>query len=225
MIHLLSNGWVTGWSAKYFSEMFNKTVPDLVQLVLGHWNARIVSREMMNAVLLCQWYKGAAAFTEHCRSNLLHSSTTPVKGAGLAMGLATTDGEEMVLVMFVMGDTGAVVVVRTTRRRLSTSSWNGSCWLILLYSSVLVGYSVKEADSNRWLENNRWVLLWSVESAGSWWRWVISSMNKHVRMMRVMIDVPLFSQELVDRRNGTHTSLSWTLETHTWRSWGTQTME
>ncbi len=64
MIQLLSNGWVTGWSAKYFSEMFNKTVPDLVQLVLAHWNARLVSREMMNAVLLCQWYKGAAAFTE-----------------------------------------------------------------------------------------------------------------------------------------------------------------
>ncbi len=217
MIQLRSNGWVTGWSAKYFSEMFNKTVPDLVQLVLAHWSARPVSREMMNGCI----YRA----NEHCRSNPLHSSTTPVKGAGLAMGLATTDGEEVVLVMFVMGDTGAVVVVRTTRRRLSTISWNGSCWLILLYSSVLVGSSVKEADSNRWLEYNRWVLLWSVESAGSWWRWVISSMNKHVRMMRVMIDVPLFSQELVDRRNGAHTSLSWTLETHTWRSWGTQTME
>ncbi len=121
-----------------------------------------------------------------------------MKGASLAMGLATTDGEEVVLVMFVTGDTGAVVVVRRTCRRLSTSSWNGSGWLILFYPSVLVWSSVKEADSDRWLEFNRWILLWSVESARSWWRWVISSMNKLSSMMRVMIDVPLFSLDLMD---------------------------
>ncbi len=30
----------------------------------------------------------------------------------------------------------------------------------------------------------------------------------------VMIDVPWFSQDLLDKGNGAHASLSWTLETH-----------
>ncbi len=85
--------------------------------------------------------------------------------------------------------------------------------------------SVKEADLDRWLEYNRWVLFQLVESAGSWCRWVTSSMNRHSSMMRVIMEVLLLSQELVDMGNGAHTSQSWTGETHSWRSLETQTME
>ncbi len=84
---------------------------------------------------------------------------------------------------------------------------------------------VKEADSDRWLEYNRWVLLQLVESAGSWWRCVTSTMNRHSSIMRVIMEVLLLSQELVDMGNGAHTSQSWTGETHSWRSLETQTME
>ncbi len=44
---------------------------------------------------------------------------------------------------------------------------------------------------------------------------VSNKFNEHSSMTRVMIDVPFLSQELVDRGNGAHTSLSWMLETHT----------
>ncbi len=40
----------------------------------------------------------------------------------------------------------------------------------------------------------------------------------------VMIDVPLFSRGNLDKGNGAHASVSWMLETHVERSWGTQTM-
>ncbi len=43
---------------------------------------------------------------EHCRRKPLHSSATPVKGAGRAMGLAIIGGEEVVMV-----DTEVVDVV------------------------------------------------------------------------------------------------------------------
>ncbi len=66
--------------------------------------------------------------SEHCRRKPLHSSATPEKGAGLAMGLTKTGGEEVVVVdTEVLGGVGGGAGVRT-RRRLSTSSWKvGSC--------------------------------------------------------------------------------------------------
>ncbi len=119
------------------------TVLDWVQMVSAHWSARPVSREMMKAILALsvgQRYGCIYRANEHWRRNPLHSSATPLKGAGLAMGLAITDGEEeVVLVMFVMGGTGSVVGVRRTRRRLSTSSSNdSSCCIPWLGSDLLL---------------------------------------------------------------------------------------
>ncbi|ROI81892.1 hypothetical protein DPX16_22127 [Anabarilius grahami] len=50
---------------------------------------------MKATLVLSSGYKcGCISRTsEHCRRNPLQSSAEPVKGAGLAMGLATADGE------------------------------------------------------------------------------------------------------------------------------------
>ncbi len=75
---------------------------------------------------------------EHSRRNPLHSSATPEKGAGLAMGLAIKGAEEVVvLVTEVRG--GGDEETRT-HRRLSTSSWKGSGLLMLssVWSDLLL---------------------------------------------------------------------------------------
>ncbi len=87
-------------------------------MVSVHWNARPVSRKIIKA--------------------MLHSSTVPEMGVGLAIGLATTADEE-VLVTVVTGVV-VVVLVRRTRRRESMSSWKGSGALILptVWSDLLL---------------------------------------------------------------------------------------
>ncbi|ROJ29349.1 hypothetical protein DPX16_13793 [Anabarilius grahami] len=75
--------------------------------------------------------------SEHCRRNPLQFSAKPVKGAGLAMGLATATGEgdaagnEEV----VAGGAGVEVLV-IVRRSALTRSRNGSGWLILVVDGV-----------------------------------------------------------------------------------------
>ncbi len=129
----LLNVWVTG--------------PDCDQIVSAHWRALPVNREITKAILdfsvgyICGCISRAS---EHCKRNPLHSSATPEKGAGLAMGLAIKGAEEVVvLVPEVIGGAGGGVGTRT-RRRLSTSSWKGSGLLML--SSVRVRSSVIEAE-------------------------------------------------------------------------------
>ncbi len=39
------------------------------------------------------------------------------------------------------------------------------------------------------------------------------------------MEVPLPSQELVNKGTGAHTSQPWTMETDSWKSWETWTME
>ncbi len=61
----------------------------------------------------------------------LHSSATPEKGVGLAMGLAIIDGEEVVMVDAEVVDVVDEVAGMRTRRRLSTSflEWIGRLML------------------------------------------------------------------------------------------------
>ncbi len=90
----------------------------------------------------------------------MHSSATPEKGVGLAMGLAIIDGEEVVLVdAEVVGVVDEVAGMRT-RRRLSTSSWNGSGRLMLNHS-VLVRSSVmvSRLDTDECLNNAVYLLI------------------------------------------------------------------
>ncbi len=127
------------------------TVLDWVQMVSAHWSARPVSREMMKAILALSVGQRCGCIyraNEHWRRNPLHSSATSLKGAGLAMGLAITDGEEDVgLVMFLVE--GTVVGVRRTRRRLSTSSSNdSSCCIPWFGSDLLLEKQTQTGGSN-----------------------------------------------------------------------------
>ncbi len=64
----------------------------------------------------------------------MHSSATPEKGVGLAMGLAIIVCEEVVMVDAEVVDVVDEVAGMRTRRRLSTGSWNGSGRLMLNHS-------------------------------------------------------------------------------------------
>ncbi len=95
--------------------------------------------------------------SEHCNRKPLHSSATPEKGAGRDMGLAITGREEVAAVdAEVVGGVGGGAGMRT-RRRLSTSSWKGSGWLMLNQSVFQVRSSVMEAD---WTQ--RIIIQWNV---------------------------------------------------------------
>ncbi len=83
--------------------------------------------------------------SEHCRRKPLHSSTTPEKGACQAMALAIIGREVAMVDVEVVGSVGGGAGMRTCRR-LSTSSWKGSDWLILNHSVFQVRSSVMEAD-------------------------------------------------------------------------------
>ncbi len=72
---------------------------------------------------------------EICNRKPLHSSAEPVKGAGLAMGLAKTIGEEVLGVVLGCGGAGAGHTGdedgwSNTLLSVSTSSWKGSEELI-----------------------------------------------------------------------------------------------
>ncbi len=73
----------------------------------------------------------------NCRRIPLHSSATPEKGVGLAMGLAITVGEEVVMVDVEVVDVVDEVAGMRTRRRLSTSSWNGKLFCTLVRGTSL----------------------------------------------------------------------------------------
>ncbi len=83
------------------------TGPVCDQIVLAHWRALPVKRDLMNAIFfyLSVGYRCGCITRarEHCRRNPLHSSATSEKGAGLAMGPAIKGAEEVVVLVMVMG--------------------------------------------------------------------------------------------------------------------------
>lgn len=74
-------------------------------------SAHPVFSEMINAIFARVWCRGVLHLraSDHHRRNTLHSSAEP---AGLAMGLVTTVGEEVVVVVEVEVAAEVFVIVR-----------------------------------------------------------------------------------------------------------------
>ncbi|KAK3524087.1 hypothetical protein QTP70_018007 [Hemibagrus guttatus] len=85
--------------------------------------------------------------SEHCSRNPLQSSAAPEYGAGTAMGLAYTGGEETAAAAAeTLAGVAEPAALARARRSASASSSTGSRELILLVQAVLVRYSVKNED-------------------------------------------------------------------------------
>ncbi|KAK3522789.1 hypothetical protein QTP86_034651 [Hemibagrus guttatus] len=85
--------------------------------------------------------------SEHCSRNPLQSSAAPEYGAGMAMGLAYTGGEETaVAAAETLAGVAEPAALARARRSASASSSTGSRELILLVQAVLVRYSVMNED-------------------------------------------------------------------------------
>ncbi len=86
------------------------------------------------------------------------------------------------------------------------------------------GACFKEADSDRWLECSKcFIVIGGVSMQ------LMEGSNKFNEQAQsydgVMIDVPWFSQDLLDKGNGAHTPHFPGRWRHMWRYWVTQTME
>ncbi len=122
--------------------------PAWLRIVSAHWSAGPVREVIKKAIL--DWSVGnicgcKSMVRVHCKRKPLHSSAESVKGAGLAMGLVKTIGEEELGVLLGSGcagagHTGGEDGWSNTLLRESTSSWKGSRELILF-----VGKSVRSS--------------------------------------------------------------------------------
>ncbi|KAK3511201.1 hypothetical protein QTP70_032252 [Hemibagrus guttatus] len=125
-------------------------------------------REMMKAIFArSSGYRCdcISRVSEHCSRNPLQSSAAPEYGAGTAMGLAYTGGEETAAAAAeTLAGVAEPAALTRARRSASASSSTGSRELILLAQAVLVRYSVKNEDGGSAALGTEWSKSYNQEN-------------------------------------------------------------